>query len=393
MESAGLRLGVYADLRYESDPDGWMCDTAFVRFLAAVGRQVGHLVVLGRHGHVDAPVATLGRDEADFVALPDYRSLADVSAVAGALRPSRAAWNPVLGSLDALLVFGPHPLATALVRDARRSGLPVVLGVRQYLPGYLAPRASPRTRPLVLATAHGLELAWQRLARRLPTIVTGGDLAHRYRRSAALLDVSFSLVDADQIVQPAPPTPWEPSARALSVGRLDPEKNPLLLADIAAGLGDAWDGWRLRAVGAGSLKGDLTARRRLLGVDDRLELRGSVPYGAGIRAEYDAADALVHVSRTEGQPQVLLEAMAAGIPIVATAVGGVASLLGDGDRGLLIPPDDAHAAVAALERLRTDTTLRARLVAAGHTYVTAHTTDHEAAQVATFVAAAVGERR
>ena len=78
MTSHGLRLGVYADLRYEPGPDGVRCDTAFVRFIAALGRHTEELVVFGRAGRVSEAVATLRSDEAEFVPLPDYRSLAAV---------------------------------------------------------------------------------------------------------------------------------------------------------------------------------------------------------------------------------------------------------------------------------------------------------------------------
>ena len=386
MTASRLRLGVYADLRYQRGAEGVTCDTAFVRFIAALGRHVDHLVVFGRLGEVVSPMATLGTDEAEFVPLPDYRSLADVGAVSQAIAPSRRAWRRPLEALDAVLVFGPHPVATALVRDARRRGVAVVLGVRQDLPGYLGLRASGRTRPVVLAAASGLEWGWRRSARRQPVVVTGSDLARNYRNATRLLDVSFSLVEQGDIVARRS-GPWAPEARVLSVGRLDPEKNPLLLADITAGLRDAWTGWRVRAVGAGSLENDLTARRHALGVDDRLELGGPVPYGDAIREEYAEADVLVHVSHTEGQPQVLLEAMAAGLPIVGTAVGGVPSLLGDGERGLLVGPDDADAIVAGLERLRHEPELRNRLVAAGRDFVRTRTTDAEAGRVVDFIEA------
>ncbi len=79
--------------------------------------------------------------------------------------------------------------------------------------------------------------------------------------------------------------------------------------------------------------------------------------------------------------------MAAGLPIVGTAVGGVPSLLGDGERGLLVGPDDADAIVAGLERLRHEPELRNRLVAAGRDFVRTRTTDVEAGRVVDFIEA------
>jgi glycosyltransferase involved in cell wall biosynthesis len=74
-----------------------------------------------------------------------------------------------------------------------------------------------------------------------------------------------------------------------------------------------------------------------------------------------AADAFVLPSRHEGLPISLLEAMAAGLPSVATSVGGIPSLVDDGDSGLLVPASDPPALAAALERLAGDSALASRL--------------------------------
>jgi glycosyltransferase involved in cell wall biosynthesis len=71
-------------------------------------------------------------------------------------------------------------------------------------------------------------------------------------------------------------------------------------------------------------------------------------------------------SRSEGLPLSIVEAMAAGLPVVAASVGGVPELVVDGETGFLIPPADEVALASALERLVSDADLRRRMGAAGH---------------------------
>jgi glycosyltransferase involved in cell wall biosynthesis len=85
-------------------------------------------------------------------------------------------------------------------------------------------------------------------------------------------------------------------------------------------------------------------------------------------------------------PQVLLEAFAARLPVVATAVGGVPEMAGG--RGLLIGPSDAPAGAAALQRLLDEPAERARHVEAGVAFVREHTLQAESARLAEFLDAA-----
>jgi glycosyltransferase involved in cell wall biosynthesis len=172
--------------------------------------------------------------------------------------------------------------------------------------------------------------------------------------------------------------------RVLSVGRLDPEKNPLLLADVLKHLLELDPRWRMDICGDGSLKEDLARRLEELGVAQRARLHGHVGIDAGLWDLYRHSHALVHVSHTEGMPQVLLEAFAARLPVVATEVGSV-PLVVEG-RGLLIPPSDAEAAARAVQQLISAPELRTKLVDAAAAEVRDHTLDSASARLAGFLA-------
>ena len=163
----------------------------------------------------------------------------------------------------------------------------------------------------------------------------------------------------------------------LGVGRLVPKKGFDTLVD-ACGLLDADDvPFSARIVGEdGEHADDLRARITRLRLDARVALAG--PTGqAGLLEEYGRASAFCLPCRVldngdrDGIPNVLVEAMACGVPVVTTPVSGIPELVRDGENGLLVPPDDPEALAAAILRLRDDPALRGRLGEAGRETVRA----------------------
>jgi glycosyltransferase involved in cell wall biosynthesis len=158
------------------------------------------------------------------------------------------------------------------------------------------------------------------------------------------------------------------------------------LADILALLVRDDPRWRLDVCGDGPLEAALRGRLRELGVADHARLLGHVSLADGLLERYRESHAFLHVSFTEGLPQVLTEAFAAGLPIVATDVGGVRD--GTGDAALLVPPAQAEAAAAALRRLVTEPETRERLIRAGLHRVRDQTLEAESSRVAALLAGA-----
>lgn len=387
-----MRVGVYADMLYRRDGAAITTRRAFVRFVAALPPRVDEVVIFGRLDERPGRFPyELPSERVRFVALPHYARGTDLVAMLRALRGSRAAFCAELRRLDAVWVFGPHPLAVLFALLARRRGARLFLGVRQDYPRYIAGRLPSRRWAWAVAAARGLDGAFRLLARRAPTVALGRELGRRYAGgSAPVLVTGFSLVPRAELVDrdTALARSWDGERVVLSVGRLDSEKNPLLLADVIAQLraGDAR--WRLVVAGDGPLRAALEERLEALGVRDAVRLLGEVANGPELWALYRSCTAFLHVSLTEGLPQVLFEAQAAGLPIVATAVGGVPEALRDGRTGLLVGPRDATACVDALQRLADDGALRADLIAAGLRAVEQDTLEAQLDRLATFFARA-----
>jgi colanic acid/amylovoran biosynthesis glycosyltransferase len=167
--------------------------------------------------------------------------------------------------------------------------------------------------------------------------------------------------------------------RLLAVARAMPKKglDTLLeaLARLPSGLA-----WRLDHVGGGPLLDALRARAEQLGLARHITWHGGQPQPRVIEL-MRAADLFALPARIaadgdrDGLPNVLLEAMATGLPVVSTPVSAIPEAVEAGRTGLLVPPDDPAALAAAIERLARDPRLRQHLGTAGREAVLARFTD------------------
>jgi glycosyltransferase involved in cell wall biosynthesis len=372
------------DFRYRREENELYAEVPFALFLAGLAPFFERLMLLGRVVPEPGRLAHRLPPGAELVDLPLYEHASRGASLLRTLPRTLVAFVRAVRQADAVLVFGPGAFAVLLALTAVAMRRPVVLGVRQHYPDYIRYR-HPGRRALRLAGA-ALEGMWQALSRRMATVVVGPDLAHSYRRARRLLEVTVSLVSERDVVpfEQAASRSYDGELRVLSVGRLDPEKNPLLLADVLAALERGGGRWRLVICGEGCLRGALSERLERLGVAEAAELRGYVPVDGGLGELYRDCHMLLHVSLTEGLPQVLYEAFAAGLPSVATEVGGV----GRGSERpalVLVPPADADAAAGALRRVAADAGLRAELIRAGLERARERTMEGECARLGRFV--------
>jgi glycosyltransferase involved in cell wall biosynthesis len=380
-----VRIAVYTDYVYRRQGQAVYAERAFAMFVAHLAQSFDRLVIAGRlapepgRWHYRLP------ETVDYVPLPYYASLARAASGAPAMvRSLRTFWK-LLDEVDAAWILGPSPLSLAFAALSVLRGKTTVLGARQDLPSYA--RTRHPTRRAFHAAAVMLEMLQRAAARRIPVIVVGPELARRYGAAPRVLELAVSLIKEDDIVSASEVEgrSFNGELRILSVGRLETEKNPLLLAEVLARLTQDDERWRLTVCGEGGMAGELSDRLRELGVAEQADLRGYVPIDDGLLDLYRESQVFLHVSWTEGLPQVLFEAFAAGLPVVATGVGGVPEAVGEA--GLLIPPGDPTAAASALARVAGDDSLRRRLVRAGLEQAHRHTIEAECRRVADFIRA------
>jgi glycosyltransferase involved in cell wall biosynthesis len=382
--SAATRLAVFCDFSYRRDGDVITAELPFSLFLEALARHFAAVTLIGRLDPTGRRFPYEMRDIA-LEPLPYYSSGADLCAVMRALPAAVRRFWAVLARVDVVWVLGPNPphaIVFALMALARRKRL--VLGVRQQLPRLIRHRHPGR--PPVWAAAWLLEQTFRLLGRVAGgVVVVGPELARDYRHSRSLHTALISLLSETDIAAAAGDRRDYRAGelRLLSVGRLDPEKNPLLMSDILCDALRTEPRWRLEVCGDGSLADALRARADKLGVGDRLVMHGHVGFGDSLWELYRSSHALLHVSMTEGMPQVILEAFAARLPVVATAVGGVPEMARG--RALLIAPRDAEAGATALQRLLDHSDERDRHVEAAAVYAADHTLEAESGRLARFL--------
>jgi glycosyltransferase involved in cell wall biosynthesis len=135
------------------------------------------------------------------------------------------------------------------------------------------------------------------------------------------------------------------------VGQLRPIKGLSTLIDAFAGLGEtARARARLLIVGDGELREVLARTVRTRGLESCVRLVGPLPH-EDVPQWIGACDCLVLPSLTEGYPNVLVEALASGRPVIASRVGGIPEIVTDGRNGLLVPPGEAAPLRLAMERM------------------------------------------
>lgn len=235
---------------------------------------------------------------------------------------------------------------------ARLAGVPAIWHARDLLGADIPPAARAALRRLVATLPAAVIANSTATAASLPA---GGKPVH----------VVPSPVDVGR------PRAAEPGGEPVvgMVGRLAPWKGQHVFLEAFAKLAAANPGVRARLVGSAMFGDDRGYEQQLHEQAERLEIAERVDlagFSDDVRAEVEQFTVAVHAS-TLPEPfgQVVVEAMAAGVPVVAAAAGGPAEVVTDGVDGLLVPPGDPDALAAAIGRLLEDPDLRESLAGAG----------------------------
>jgi glycosyltransferase involved in cell wall biosynthesis len=320
-----------------------------VRDLAAKVAAQGHaptVITSGSGTFIDdlralgIPVILLPHLTTPIRPLDDLHALREVHAALGGLRPDLIAAHSSKAGILARLA-------------ARRLGVPVVFTVHGWA-------FTPGVPPLEAALYRRVERLVGPLASRIITVSEYDrqlGLDARIAPSDRMVTVHNGMPDVAPALRA---DPAQSPVRLVMVARYGPQKDhPTLLRALASLRQHPWD---LDLIGDGPLMEQTETLARELGLDGRVHFLGQ---RNDVDQRLAAAQMALLVTNWEGFPLSILEAMRAGLPVVASDVGGVGESVRDGESGYLVPRADVTQLRDRIERLLTDPGLRARLGASG----------------------------
>lgn len=256
--------------------------------------------------------------------------------------------------------FAGHPATTAMIA-AQVSGIPFSF--------------SAHANDIVVSQALLVEKAQQAAFVRSISLYNIAFLRNLPGFPAEKLHLVRCGVTGDTLQAESSPTLPERPFQILYVGSLIKKKGVRYLIDALARLPADLD-WEARIVGGGNCEAELAEQTRTLGLEDRVRFEGPQPAEVVTRA-FGAAHVAVVPSiiadrgRIEGIPVVVMEALAHGVPVIASALSGIPELVEDGVSGRLVPPGDPVAIAKALQEIAADWPVAAELARRGREKVAA----------------------
>ncbi len=387
-----MTLGILYHMPFWQTPDGglWEAEGSFARYVDSLAPFFTEVVL--SVPVYDTPPASGSRVKATNVRLaplpffPGPRQFYPrLPLMLGRLR----SW---VRQCDVIHLRVPTPAAIFAFRMARSRHKPVfLLVVGDYLA--LLPHLPYRGLKKWLFGAYVAfeERALRHMTGQSLTFVNGAALRQKHERHGARVVETKTTTLGLEDISTRPDTCASSRIRLLTVSRVDPRKGLQVLPEAVARLVAAGHDVSLDLIGPTiGLIGDQEAdairdQARRLGVADRVSLRGPVALDQ-LMSLYRDFDIFVLPTRPgEGIPRVLLEAMAGGLPIVTTHVSGIASLITNGQNGLLNGGSTAEVA-ADVERLLSTPALRQHLIREGYATARAHTLERQATEMMRTVA-------
>lgn len=388
-----MRLGIYHEPVHT---DGRTFDTygAYARYVLDFAKHFEHVTVF-------APTTAeptyfsgypLERPNLTVVPLPYFETHAQ--AYRHAVTIARI-FRTNAGSLDVINCRGTAPLAYLLWWFTRRRKVPFIYHFAAD-PFEVLDR-SPVYRGIYgkfARFAYGIEFSVQKyIMRRNYSFASGASLYERLSEITPNVEPVITSTLQQEDYHLRQDCCSADLLRLLYVGRLKTGKGLDHLIEAVASLRSQGRNVALELVGDGDLRDFLVETAKKLNISEHVHLRGFAVMGPQLNEYYNSADIFVMPSLSEGSPKVVLEALGHSLPVIATAVGNIPTMLNQGQRGILVPHRDPNAIAEGVMRLVNDPAFRQVCIRQGYAYAKEHSVEKFIGRMADKARSLVKERQ
>ncbi|MCK4261446.1 MAG: glycosyltransferase family 4 protein [Halanaerobiales bacterium] len=245
---------------------------------------------------------------------------------------------------------------------------------------------------MALLQAKMFDRLYKYMAQNTLTFATKGELFERLSRVANACHEYIPSLISRTTINIREDTCTNSIVNILFVGRLVYSKGVQDLIHAVAKLSMGNRKIRITIVGTGPMDKELKTIVGMLKLSDSVHFVGHIPFGENLFQVYRTGDIFVLPTYTEGLPKVLFEAFAFGIPIIATKVGGIPSVISHEENGILINPGSPTQIASATKRIITDSSLRRKIVSNGYAWITKHTLEEEVGRIIKVINATAGTK-
>jgi len=376
-----MKLALFLNIRFYFDGEHYTADERYYQFWTSLTRYFEKVVLC-------VPVVSNGRLKGNFDVDLKGNSIEICHLPAcgtfGVHRFSkiRKIVSANIHQWDVVGAVVPNPVGLFFLNQAKRFSKPRFGYIRGNVKKTVWFELEGPKRWIGYSIYSMLDVLTRRFIRSAPTFTVGHDLHARYREEKnPVFEIVVSVISENQLK--VRPTTYDACRnRLLYIGRLSSEKGIAPLMEGVLRLKRKYGlAPELTIAGSGPEEDQLKEYVRTLGIGEDVRFLGYVRDNAELSRLYQGSDVFILPSYTEGVPKVILEAMANGLPVVTTAVGGIPEIVQDGLNGLLVPAGDAEAICDSIHRILIDNQLRIKLIENAYETVKEYTIEKQTANI------------
>lgn len=365
-----MRLCITTHVKFYKTQSSYICRPGFAKLIEMVSGLYDEVAICAPVFYEDPPngFAQMNISNVEICRLPAYyhKSHLEMAALIHPLAIISTLWPHVKQS-DVVWIILPNAVSIwvwlVCLIQSKKFALRVAGNWPKVLRLAFQERNVPFLGPIVGSAFHILLKVMIRTSKL--TLVHGPELAKIYGKgNSHVVPFVSSTVHESEIVRDVAGSAGE-ERRVLYVGQLDFKKGLRELLRATQMLLDDGLTLRIRLAGDGRERQKVEKFTKHLGIDRQVDFLGWVQMGPLLQQEYRSADVFVLPSYSETGPKVVVEAMANGLPVVASNVGSVRWFVQHGKTGFVVPPHDVAAIKDAVHRILTDESMRRRMAKAG----------------------------